>query len=209
MNGHRVAGTPAQLGMFYKVINALSCRYKFALTATPYRNIKGTEKALFALIGDIICEVSKEDIADKIIKAKIKPIWTKFEIPREAQKYDGTILYSALTTVLCENKERNDIILDLLKKSENNYVLVLSDRISQLDYLQEKLGHGVKIDGSMTSKKNKKIREKYIQDMRDGKEKILYASYGLAKEGLDIPRLDTLILASPHKDMATIIQSVR
>lgn len=87
-NGHRIAGTPAQLGMFYKVINALSCRYKFGLTATPYRNIKGTEKALFALIGDIICEVSKEDIADKIIKAKIQPVITEFTIPKIAQKYD-------------------------------------------------------------------------------------------------------------------------
>ena len=31
---------------------------------------------------------------------------------------------------------------------------------------------------------------------------------GLAKEGLDIPRLDRLILASPHRDKATVIQSV-
>lgn len=88
MNGHRIAGTPAQLGMFYKVINALSCRYKFALTATPYRNIKGTEKALFALIGDIICEISNEQIADKITKAEIHPIKTEFTIPKQAQKYD-------------------------------------------------------------------------------------------------------------------------
>lgn len=88
MNGHRIAGTPAQLGMFYKVINALSCRYKFALTATPYRNIKGTEKALFALIGDIVCEISNEQIADKIVKAEIHAIKTNFSIPKEAQKYD-------------------------------------------------------------------------------------------------------------------------
>lgn len=88
MNGHRIAGTPAQLGMFYKVINALSCRYKFALTATPYRNIKGTEKALFALIGDIVCEISNEQIADKIVKAEIHAVKTNFSIPKEAQKYD-------------------------------------------------------------------------------------------------------------------------
>ena len=47
--------------------------------------------------------------------------------------------------------------------------------------------------------------------MRSGKyekEKVLFATYGLAKEGLDIPRLDRLILASPHRDKATIIQSL-
>ena len=178
--GHRIAGTPAQLGMFYKVINALSARYKFALTATPYRNVKGTEKALFALIGDIICEVSKEQIADRIIKAKIQPVKTKFTIPECAQKYDGTIEYSRLTTALCEDKERNDIILRILKKHKKNYTLVLSDRLSQLEYLQEKLGYGLKIDGSMTSKKAKQQREQAIEDMRLGKEHLLMASYRIS-----------------------------
>ena len=60
----------------------------------------------------------------------------------------------------------------------------------------------------MTSKKARQQREQFIQDVRDGKEKLLFASYQLAKEGLDIPRLDRLILASPHKDLATIIQSI-
>lgn len=182
MNGHRIAGSPAQLGMFYKVINSLSARYKYALTATPYRNVKGTEKALFSLIGDIICEISQDIIADRIIKASVKPVFTKFDIPESCQKYDGTISYTTLNTVLCEDEERNNIILDILKKHKNDCVLVLSDRLSQLEYLQEQLGYGVKIDGSMTSKKAKQQREQAIQDMRDGKERLLCASYALAKE---------------------------
>lgn len=184
MNGHRIAGTPAQLGMFYKVINALSARYKFALTATPYRNIKGTEKALFALIGDIVCEVSKDIIADRIVRAKIQPVLTDFDIPIEAQKYDGTLNYTALMTLLCEDEKRNDIILNILKKHKNDYTLVLSDRLSQLEYLQEKLGYGLKIDGKMTSKRAKAQREQYIQDVRDGKEHLLMASYRIG-EGTD------------------------
>lgn len=206
--GHRICGTPAQLGMFYKVINALSCRYKYALTATPFRNIKGTEKALFSLIGPIICEVPKEVVSERTIKAEIQPIYTDFKIPRDAKKTDGTIDYSKLTTFLSEDEDRNEIILNILKECKNNYTLVLGDRLTQLSYLQEKIGYGVKIDGTMTSKKKKAQREQYIQDMRDGKENLLFATYGLAKEGLDISRLDRLILASPHRDKATIIQSV-
>lgn len=37
---HRICGTPAKAGMFYKVINKLVARYKYGLTATPYRNVK-------------------------------------------------------------------------------------------------------------------------------------------------------------------------
>ena len=166
--------------MFYKVINNLSARYKFSATATPFRAIKGTEKALFSLIGDIICEITKEQIADRIVKASIIPIKSNFKIPRSAQKYDGTLEYSKLMTALCEDEERNELILDILKKCKNNYTLVLSDRLSQLEYLQNKIGYGVKIDGTMTSKKGKEQREKAIEDMRSGKEHLLCASYRLS-----------------------------
>ena len=107
---------------------------------------------------------------------------TNFNIPVSALKYDGTISYSNLNTILCEDKERNDIILNILKKHKDDYVLVLSDRLSQLEYLQEQLGYGVKIDGKMTSKTAKAQREKCIQDMRDGKEHLMLSSYILAKE---------------------------
>ena len=47
---HRICGTPTKAGMFYKVINKLIARYKYGLTATPFRNVKGTEKAMYALL---------------------------------------------------------------------------------------------------------------------------------------------------------------
>ena len=64
------------------------------------------------------------------------------------------------------------------------------------------------INGKMTSKKAKAEREHAIEDMRTGKKKYLFASYSLAKEGLDVPRLDRLFLASPEKFSAVITQAV-
>ncbi len=96
------------------------------------------------------------------------------------------------------------MILNILEQNRNNYTLVLADRVNQMYYLKNKLGYGNVIDG----KTKKDIREKRIQEVREGKEKVLFATYGLAKEGLDIPRLDRLILASPHRDKATIIQAI-
>lgn len=202
---HRVCGTPAKAGMFYKVISKLVARFKYGLTATPYRNIKGTERAMFCLLGKTIIELEKDVIGDRTIPATIIKVKTNFsEIPDECQETDGTIKYAQLTTSLAKNEDRNDIILTILNKCKNNYTLVLTDRISQMKYLKNKLGYGNIIDG----KTKKDVREKAIQDVREGKEKVLFATYGLAKEGLDIPRLDRLILASPHRDKATIIQSV-
>ena len=44
--------------------------------------------------------------------------------------------------------------------------------------------------------------------MRSGKKKYLFATYSLAKEGLDIPRLERLFLATPKNDYAVIAQSI-
>lgn len=202
---HRICGTPASTGMFYKVINKLVARYKYGLTATPYRNVKGTEKAMFSLLGQPIIEIDKSVVADRIVQATIHKVTTNFdEIPDNCMEFDGTLKYSTLTTALAEDTKRNDLILDLLRQCKNEFSLVLADRVGQLYYLQKKLGYGNVIDG----KTKKDIRENAIQEVRDGKVKVLFATYGLAKEGLDIPRLGRLILASPHRDKATIIQSV-
>ena len=64
------------------------------------------------------------------------------------------------------------------------------------------------IDGRMTSKAAKAKRIQAIEDMRSGKIRYLFASFGLAKEGLDIPRLDRLYLTTPKKDYAVVTQSI-
>jgi superfamily II DNA or RNA helicase len=72
-------------------------------------------------------------------------------------------------------------------------------------YIKEK---AVMISGKMTSKKGKAEREQALEDMRTGKKKYLFATYSLAREGLDIPRLERLFMASPVKDYAVVTQSI-
>lgn len=167
--------------------------------------LNGTEKAILALLGQPIIEIDKSVIGDRVIPATVIKVNTEFdEVPEECQEVDGTLKYASLTTALSQDKKRNDFILGLLLKCKDNYCLVLADRVEQMYYLQKELGYGNVIDG----KTKKEVREQKIQDVRDGKEKVLFATYGLAKEGLDIPRLDRLILASPHRDKATVIQAI-
>jgi len=91
--------------------------------------------------------------------------------------------------------------------------LTIKDRLDQLKDIMEllpvdMLEYCAYVDGKMQSKKAKAEREQAIEDMRTGKKKYLFASYSLAKEGLDIPRLDRLFLASPAKFSSIITQSV-
>ena len=66
----------------------------------------------------------------------------------------------------------------------------------------------VMISGKMTSKTGKAKREQALEDMRSGKKKYLFATYSLAKEGLDVPRLERLYLTTPQKDYAVVTQSI-
>ena len=73
-------------------------------------------KAMFALCGKIEHIISKDEVKDKTIKAVVKPVRTNFSIPTSALRYDGVIEYSKLSTILSTDKERNDLILDILIK---------------------------------------------------------------------------------------------
>ena len=208
---HHVAGTANSATMFYRVLNSLSARHKYGLSATVHR-ADGMIKATFALVGDIICTVPKEAVADRILPVGITQVQTPMEMPAEfidCEKLD----YSRFINALCENENRNRVILNAIVENRDYSCLILSDRLAHLEGLMMALPSdmatkAVMISGKMTTKKEKAIRDKAIEQMRSGEKKYLFASYNLAKEGLDIPRLERLFLATPQKDYAVVVQSV-
>ena len=209
---HRVAGTPTQMSMFAKVLNSLSARHKFGLSATVHR-ADGMIKATFALLGDVVYTVPDEAVADKVMQVGIKPIGTGIKLSKECLNTDGTLNYTKLINYLCEHFDRNALICDEIVRESDKSCLILSDRLEHLETLMSTLPpsmreKAVMISGKMTTKKGKAEREKAIEDMRSGEKKYLFATYSLAKEGLDIPRLERLFLTSPQKDYAVITQSI-
>ena len=57
------------------------------------------------------------------------------------------------------------------------------------------------------TKAARKARKDCIEKLKNRQIRCLFATYQLAKEGLDIPTLDCVVLATPKKDRTTIIQS--
>lgn len=209
---HHAIATVSSVTMFSKVLSSLDAPYKYGLSATVHRS-DGLIKATLALLGRVIYTISDEEVTDKIIKVGIKPIQTGIQIADSCLNVDGTLNYSSLITYLTENTTRNLVIVKNIIENKGHSCLILSDRLSHLEMLMGLLPKdmredAVMISGKMTSKKGKAEREKAIQDMREGKKKYLFATFSLAKEGLDIPRLDRLFLASIIKDQAVVIQSI-
>lgn len=209
---HRCSGTPTAMTQFFKVLNSLSARHKYGLSATVHRS-DGMIKATYALLGKVVHTVPDEAVGDRIMKVGIAPVFTGVKLSNECLNTDGTLNYSRLISYLCEDFQRNHLISSRIVAESEHPSLILSDRLGHLETLMSTLPRkmqeqAVMISGKMTSKKGKAEREQAIEDMRTGKKKYLFATYSLAKEGLDIPCLERLYMATPQKDYAIVTQSI-
>ncbi len=209
---HRVAGTPASARMFYKVISSLAARYKYGLSATVHR-ADGLIKSTFAVLGDVKYEVPEESVSEKTMKVQVIRRDTGVQINRKCLDTDGTLAYQKLIPYLTGSHDRNQMIAHDLVLNAGHFNLILSDRLEHLKDIMEILpeelrASSVMINGKMTSKKAKAERIRAVEDLRNGEKHYLFASFGLAKEGLDIPRLDRLYMTTPKKDYAVVTQSI-
>ena len=191
---HRVSGS------------ALSARHKYGLSATVHRS-DGMIQATYALVGEIAYRVPDEAVKGKIMPVEIHPIGTGVRIGREALNPDGTLNYAKLLAYLTENEDRNAVIAETIELGKSS--LILSDRLNHLKAILSLLPEEAQQLSVMISGKTKKeIREKALEEMRQGTKKYLFATYSLAKEGLDVPRLERLYLTTPQKDFAVVTQSI-
>ena len=153
-------------------------------------------------------------MADRVMGVKVKAIPTGIELDEDmCLNADGTINYVKLIEYLTTHNGRNYDIASEIMSNRGHSCLILSERLDQLVSIITMLPADMRaesafINGKMTSKKAKQEREQALEDMRTGKKKYLFASVALCKEGLDIPRLDRLILCSPIKFSAVVTQAV-
>lgn len=203
---HRCVGGPTLPMMFYRVLSGLNARYKIGLTATPFRPNQ-MELMMFAVLGDIIHTVDQSDVTDQTVPLRAKMISTVFRPDYDRIcNSDSTINYTQLINAVSEDADRNRLIASEIERCVHDglSVLVLSDRVNHLSVLGNLLGcpHEI-IAGSV-----KKNRSDLLRRFDGNGYPVLLATYPLAKEGLDIRRLGAVVLATPIKDRATVIQSI-
>ncbi len=210
---HRVCGTETSCNRFKVILSALAARHKYGLSATVHR-ADGLIGCAFALLGDICYTVSAAVVSDRVITPQIIARTTEFLPPKECLDTDGTIIFAKLITEICKDEKRNEQIVGDLMQNCKHYNLILSDRVEHLYTLRNALPitwhkYTEVIDSKHSQTKAGKLeRENAIERMRKRESHFLFATYALAKEGLDIPCLDRLYLVTPQKDYAVITQAV-
>ena len=87
--------------------------------------------------------------------------------------------------------------------------LVLANRVEYLQRLNDSYkGRSVCLSTLGASKKARNTRKEALRKLDAGELDCIFATYQLAKEGLDCPNLRYLMLATPEKDETTVTQAV-
>lgn len=182
---------------FSKSLFKVATKKMLGLSATPHRK-DGLTKVLTWFLGDIIYKEHNDTAINtptvSVIKAKYdKDISLKYN-------YKGALNIPDLITKISNDTTRNTLIInEIIKYYENNRnIIVLSDRRQHCEFIySELIKKGIPEEhvglylGSM--------KQEHLDKTNDGR--IVLATYSMASEGYDNPKLDTLIMATGKSDI--------
>jgi superfamily II DNA or RNA helicase len=182
---------------FSRLFSHVNTRYLLGLSATLERK-DGLTYVLHWFLGPTLFKVERKSQTQvRVDKSDFNhELFTTNPFPLNRARKPN--LPDAITKIT-KLPERNAHIMSLIAKAhaENRKILVLTDRRQHCFDLLEACSSysaGLYIGGM----KPEELKESEQAD-------VIFATYSLAHEGLDIPTLDTLIMASPKSD---IVQSV-
>ena len=185
---------------FREVLGALPAKYRFGLTATPERP-DGLTPLLNLGIGPTVYRIGHDELVDAghLIVPKIVPVATGCAPAADA--------YSALVQALIADDDRNGLVCDLVagRVGEGRTVLILSARVDHCETLAAALRERGVAAEALTGRVPRRRRAEVLGRFRDGETRALCAT-SLADEGLDVPALDAVVLATPARAEGRTVQ---
>ncbi len=191
---------------FTEALTAFDCHYMFGLSATPWRRDK-LSKLIFWYLGDVHHEVDKVQLEEKghILKADVVVRITAFE-----PYFDPVNDYSRMLSELTADDTRNRLIASDVEKevrSGKGVCLVLSDRKKHCETLQGILRNKFDVHAALlTGDLNNEARKTVLEDLNQGRVRVLIATGQLIGEGFDCPDLSTLFMATPIRFSGRVMQ---
>jgi superfamily II DNA or RNA helicase len=181
---------------FSRALPLINTKITLALSATPNRSDK-LEKVLFWYFGPMLYKFDYEKnntVLSKIYKYTIeheKFVEKKMRFTSDVNR-PGTI--SNIITI----GRRNRFIIDLVENliAEERKIIVLSERVEHLELLKKRLDErnlttsGLYVGGMKQSKLDE-----------SAKCQVIFGTFQMASEALDIKGLNTLLMATPRREI--------
>jgi len=181
---------------FSQALPIISCKKTLGLSATPKRSDR-LEKILYWYFGNIMYKL--DNVSNNKVLVNIYHYKLEHEKFREYKLRTGDInrakTINKLTTIGRRNKFIINIMVEMIEPKRK--IIVLSDRVEHLKLLKDRLN---KLDNTITT-------SFYIGGMKMAKLKIseeaqvIFATYSMAAEALDIPELNTLFMVTPRREI--------
>lgn len=181
---------------------AMACNnayYRFGLSGTPLA--RGDKRSIFtvAAMGPIIWRLRATTLVDAGVLAK--PSIKMFKC---TSKFESSDWHKIYRKVIVENKERNKLICDMVMKAEKPCLVFVkqSDHGQKLTDALRHLG----LNASFVFGKNNTLqRKEAIKQLERADLDVLVCSV-IFQEGVDIPDLRSVVIASGGKSTIATIQ---
>jgi superfamily II DNA or RNA helicase len=172
------------------------------LSASPWRD-DGTGILIECACGPVVEHVSATELINAGWLVPPTIYVHELPVPEGAAKYGD--YDTAYKTFILDCEPRHNYIARLANShlAKGDVTLVLVKFIEHGEALQQRIPGSVFVEGKLAKTKRKKLWQK----VRDGELKCIIAT-SLADQGLNIPVLDTLILAGAGKSSTRALQRV-
>lgn len=183
--------------------------FRFGMSATPWK-YDSTDIILNAYSGKEIVSISASYLIDR---GFLVPLKIYFLDPNELPdyKYVSGRFQKVYQKWIVENKDRNNLIVDCTERllELDKTILITVSRISHGKILQDMIGNRLKGEDVefIRGEVNKDKRKKLLNSVRDRSLKVLIGS-SVADEGLDLPALDSAIIAGGGKSLIKTLQRI-
>ena len=193
--------------VFSNVLRRIVTRYSISLSATIDRP-DGLDKVLHWYLGEIgfKTEVLLDyDVEIDVIEFTPKDKKYFKELPLPGKKMNTGKMMSNLILIPERNRMIVDKVIDIFEKQPNRHILIISHRVSQMEYFKEKFSklYGEENIGMIVGETGKHMIKDNDMKAVTGK-KIVIGIYNLCKESVNISGLCCVLLATP---MSRALQS--
>jgi superfamily II DNA or RNA helicase len=188
---------------FVAVVQRTKTRYRIGLTATP-RRADGMIALLHWHMGNVMVRISRGP------SNSTSTTYAYHVIRHDAKQLSRPTNFAVVLNDLAVDAARNRKIVQMISTAlaDSRRILVLSHRLAQVRELQRLLDQppdqsafGPPRCGVVIGSTKADERAEALANCR-----ILVASFGVAAEGLDVPELDALVLASPCGGSGTALE---